>query len=75
MPVKNTKEHTGQPSGSNKSEGLGMEGTPPEKMDEYLEETEKYTDGPDTLDPSVHVRHHNRNTAKGELDDDKGEKD
>jgi hypothetical protein len=56
----------GKPSGINKEEGLGLQGTPPEKMDEYIEITEKYTVGEDELDPSVPVRHPNRNTSKGE---------
>src|SRR5690349_7337181 len=56
----------GKPSGVNKEEGLGLHPTPPEKMDEYLEMTEKYTIGEDELDPSVRMRHPNRNTSKGE---------
>ncbi len=56
----------GKPSGINKEEGLGFTSTPPEKLDEYLEMTDKYTIGEDELDPSVHVRHPNRNTSKGE---------
>jgi hypothetical protein len=56
----------GKPSGVNKEEGLGIQATPPEKMDEYLEITEKYTSGEDELDPSVRLRHPNRNTSKGE---------
>ena len=55
----------GQPSGVNKEEGLGIQATAPEKMDEYLELTEKYTAGEDELDPSVPVRHPNRNKSKG----------
>jgi hypothetical protein len=56
----------GKPSGVNKEEGLGIHSTPPEQMEEYLELTEKYTIGEDVLDPSVPVRHPNRNTSKGE---------
>ena len=56
----------GKPSGINKEEGLGLQATPPEKMDEYLEMTEKYTMGEDELDPSLRMRHPNRNTSKGE---------
>lgn len=56
----------GKPSGINKEEGLGIQDTPREKMNEYIEISEKYTIGEDTLDPSVHVRHPNRNTTKGE---------
>lgn len=56
----------GKPSGINKEEGLGLHPTPPEKMDEYIEMTDKYTVGEDELDPSVPMRHPNRNTSKGE---------
>ena len=56
----------GKPSGVNKDEGLGIQNTPREKMNEYIEISEKYTIGEDTLDPSVPVRHANRNTSKGE---------
>lgn len=56
----------GRPSGANKEEGLGLQPTDPEKMDDYIETTEKYTVGADELDPSVTVRHPNRNTTKGE---------
>jgi len=56
----------GKPSGINKQEGLGIQPTPPEKMNEYIEISEKYTIGEDQLDPSVPLRHPNRNTSKGE---------
>jgi hypothetical protein len=56
----------GKPSGINKEEGLGMQPTPPEKMDQYHDITEKYTDGEDELTPDVPLRHPNRNTSKGE---------
>jgi hypothetical protein len=56
----------GKPSGVNKEEGLGFVSTPPEKLDEYLEMTDKYTIGEDELDPSVRMRHPNRNTSKNE---------
>lgn len=56
----------GKPSGINKQEGLGIQATPLEKMDEYIDVSEKYTIGEDELDPSVYVRHPNRNTSKGE---------
>src|SRR5687768_9297919 len=56
----------GKPSGINKEEGLGIQATPPEKMDQYLEVTEKYTLGEDQLDPSIRLLHPNRNTSKGE---------
>lgn len=56
----------GKPSGINKEEGLGIQATPYEKMNEYIEISEKYTIGEDELDPSVPLRHRNRNTSKGE---------
>ncbi len=56
----------GKPSGINKEEGLGIQDTPREKMNEYIEISEKYTIGEDKLDPAVPVRHPNRNTSKGE---------
>lgn len=56
----------GKPSGINKEEGLGIQATPPDKMNEYIEISEKYTIGEDELDPAVPVRHPNRNTSKGE---------
>jgi hypothetical protein len=56
----------GKPSGINKEEGLGIQDTPHEKMNEYIEISEKYTISEDQLDPAVPVRHPNRNTSKGE---------
>ncbi|MBC8034017.1 MAG: hypothetical protein H7Y03_07730 [Chitinophagaceae bacterium] len=55
----------GKPSGANKEEGLGVSQTPPEKMDQYIEMTEKYTTGADELAEFVVLRHPNRNTSKG----------
>jgi hypothetical protein len=63
----------GEPSGANKSEGLGLQPTEPDKLEEYEELTDKYTVEADKLDPSVHLRHPNRNTSKGEDDDNAGE--
>ncbi len=57
----------GKPSGANKEEGLGLQATEPEKMDEYLEITDKYTTGEDELSEGVPVRHPNRNVSKGEV--------
>jgi hypothetical protein len=56
----------GKPSGINKEEGLGLHPTPPEKLEEYLEITDKYTSGEDQLAEHVPLRHPNRNTSKGE---------
>jgi hypothetical protein len=56
----------GKPSGINKEEGLGLHPTAPEKLEEYLAMTDKYTDGEDVLADNVPLRHPNRNTSKGE---------
>jgi hypothetical protein len=56
----------GKPSGANKEEGLGFTSTPPEKLEEYLDITDKYTIDADELAPGVPLRHPNRNTSKGE---------
>ncbi len=56
----------GKPSGANKEEGLGLQATPPEKSEEYLEITDRYTTREDELALGVPVRHTNRNTSKGE---------
>ena len=63
----------GKPSGANKEEGLGLQPTPHEEMDEYKEISDKYTENANKIDPSIHVRHVNRNTSKGEEDDNKGQ--
>lgn len=56
----------GKPSGARKEEsGLGIHATDPDKMDQYLDITDKYTTGDDELAPGVPVRHPNRNTEKG----------
>ncbi|HEY8915341.1 MAG TPA: hypothetical protein VIM87_02855 [Chitinophaga sp.] len=60
----------GKPSGSGKEGNLGLRRTIDEeglKRDEEM--TEKYTSGEDTLAPNVHMRHPNRNTAKGEQEE------
>lgn len=56
----------GKPSGVNKQEGLGIHPTDPEKLEQYLDITDKYTTGEDELAPGVPLRHPNRNTSKGE---------
>lgn len=55
----------GKPSGAAKDEGLGITPTDPDKIDQYLDITERYTTGDDELAPHVPVRHPNRNTDKG----------
>ena len=56
----------GKPSGVNRQEGLGLHPTPSDRLEEYLEMTDKYTLGEDELQPALPVRHPNRNTSKGE---------
>lgn len=56
----------GKPSGANKEEGLGLQPTDPEKMDQYIEISDKYTSDADELAEGVPLRHPNRNTSKGE---------
>lgn len=56
----------GKPSGAGKEEGLGIHPTDPEKMDQYLDITDRYTTGADEIAPHVPVRHPNRNTEKGQ---------
>ena len=57
----------GKPSGAGKNEdGLGVQATPPEKMEQYTEISDRYTIDDDTLAPDVHMRHPNRNTEKGQ---------
>lgn len=55
----------GKPSGTAKDEGLGLSPTDPDKIDQYLDITDRYTTGDDELAPHVPVRHPNRNTEKG----------
>lgn len=64
----------GKPSGINKEEGLGLHPTDPDNLEQYLEITDKYTDGEDVLADHVPVRHPNRNTSKG-ADNFKGKED
>ncbi|KAA2239253.1 hypothetical protein F0L74_23895 [Chitinophaga agrisoli] len=57
----------GKPSGSGREARLGLRPTIDEeglKRDEEM--TARYTSGEDELAPNVHMRHPNRNTAKGE---------
>lgn len=55
----------GKPSGAGKEEGLGIQSTDPEKLDQYLDITDRYTAGEDQIAAHVPVRHPNRNTEKG----------
>lgn len=56
----------GKPSGINKEEGLSLQPTEPERLEKYLELTDKYTTGEDVLADNVAVRHRNRKSSKGE---------
>lgn len=55
----------GKPSGAGKEEGLGLHPTEPEKLDQYLDISDRYTTGEDEVAPHVPMRHPNRNTEKG----------
>ncbi len=57
----------GKPSGYNKEEGLGLQATESEDLEEYFDVTEKYTASTDELADHVKVAHPNRNTSKGEV--------
>jgi hypothetical protein len=66
---RNGKYHPpkGKPSGAGKNDdGLGVQATPPEKMEQYEEISARYTIDDDTLAPDVPMRHPNRNTQKGQ---------
>jgi hypothetical protein len=57
----------GQPSGSNKNEGLGLRpDMPEEKLEQDNEMTEKYTSGEDEPAENLPLKHPNRNTDKGD---------
>ncbi|WP_439555592.1 hypothetical protein [Dyadobacter sp.] len=56
----------GKPSAINKVEGLGVSNAPADKLEEFLELDDQYVEDDLTLDPSIPVRHPNRNTSKGE---------
>ena len=56
----------GKPSGANKEEGLGFDSTPPEKLEEYLDITDKYTTGADEVAEGIPLRHPDRNISKDE---------
>jgi hypothetical protein len=56
------KDHSGHPSGVNKSEGTGNSATGND--DKNKKATEKYTKGEDEIADNVPERHPNRNTDK-----------
>lgn len=65
---KNGKYHPpkGKPSGAGKNEGSGAQATPPERLEQYEQISERYMADDDTLAPEVHLLHPNRNTQKGQ---------
>jgi cytochrome c556 len=58
------KRDKGQPSGTNKKEGLGVPNKIPADQKELNEDTEKYTDDADDLNDNIRVLHPNRNVDK-----------
>ena len=56
----------GKPSAVNKVEGLGISTTSPEELENFLDRDDEYVADDLTLDPSLPVRHPNRNASKGE---------
>jgi hypothetical protein len=69
------KDHTGQPSGANKSEGTGLRpDMPPEKLEQDNELTDKYTSGEDEVSDDIKMRHPNRNPSKPDATNDGGYK-
>ncbi|MCE6992964.1 hypothetical protein [Dyadobacter sp. CY323] len=56
----------GKPSAINKVEGLGISNAPPEKLEEFLDLDNEYVEDDLTIDPSIPIRHPNRNTSKGD---------
>ena len=70
------KEHKGEPSGTNKSEGTGLSSTMQNqnvKEDEKI--SNKYMKGTDEVADNVHKMHPNRNTDKDEPIDGSGFQD
>lgn len=58
----------GRPSGSAKSEGLGLDPRDPDFLTQNLENEKKYAEAPDELTSNTQVRHRNRNVNKDEGD-------
>jgi hypothetical protein len=57
----------GQPSGSNKNEGLGLRpDMPAEKIDRDQHMTDRYTSDEDEPAEDLPLRHPNRNTGKND---------
>jgi hypothetical protein len=59
------KDHRGQPSGTNRNEGLGSRSElKPEQLEQDEQLTDKYTKSENEIADNVPVRHSNRNTDK-----------
>ncbi len=58
------RKDKGQPSGTNKKEGLGVSNKIPADQQEINEDTEKYIDDADNLKDNIRVLHPNRNVDK-----------
>jgi len=59
------KDHRGQPSGTNKSEGTGLStDLQNQDLDKNEEMTDKYLSGEDELNENVREKNPNRNTDK-----------
>jgi len=61
------KDHRGQPSGNNKSEGWGLRpDMPEEKLEQDLEASDKYTKNDEEPAENIRVMHPNRNVDKND---------
>jgi hypothetical protein len=56
----------GKPSGSNKTESVGLKSISSDSFEDHRELTDKYTVGEEEPAPNLHVRHPNRNVDKRE---------
>ena len=54
----------GKPSGSKKSEGLGVSTTPPDQLEDFLDRDDEYTLDDERIDPSIQVNNPNRPKTK-----------
>jgi len=59
----------GKPSGSGTEENIGLNPAHTERLDDYLEISEKYNTADPATEPTVKIRHPNRNVNKGEEQD------
>lgn len=67
------KDHRGQPSGSNKSEGTGVpSNTDNEDLRQDDEITEKYTEDDSSVAENIRQNHPNRNVSKDEATNNGG---